>query len=301
MINALRYEPRGQHQRYEPREQQNRELEQRQFHLHLNVHMQLNLGARTRARRGLQPTTASVTAIFAAFIGALSMALSFSIMSVVSFHFMGPHIDLATNIMTIGALLGSGAILLGGIPLLVSAWRSSPRSRILLLTPFLLALTGFLLAFLYNSLPHVLQSFLTGAPLLAFFFYGFPLISTIAIVRGIRKAPISEKVLRFTTIPSYLVVGGLLLMIGGMLLWGGTVAFFLPEVFPQILALLTLPVNSWLLQLMGMLIALVVMLWTLFSRSHVRNQVGPRPKDASPSDVAAARSRGYYPVDGNNE
>lgn len=283
MFHVLRYEPPGPRQRFEPREQQNRELGQRQFHLHLNVHLQLNLGARTRARRALQPTTASVAAIFAAFIGALSMALSFSIMSVVSFHFMGPHIDLATNIMTIGALLGSGAILLGGIPLLVSAWRSSPHSRILLLTPFLIALTGFLLASLYNSLPHALQSFLTGAPLLAFFFYAFPLISTIAIVRGIRKAPISDKVLRFTTIPSYLVVVGMLLMIGGMLLWGGTVAFFLPGVFPQILALLTLPVNSWLLQLMGMLIALVVMLRALFSHSHARTEA--RPKDASPSEV----------------
>jgi hypothetical protein len=110
---------------------------------------------------------------------------------------------------------------------------------------------------------------------------------------------LSNKVLRFTTIPSLLIVLGMFLMIGGMLLWAGTILFFLPSVFPQILAGLPLPYNSWLLQFIGMLIALVVMLRALFSRSHARAEA--RPKDVSPSDMAASRELGYYPVDGNNE
>jgi hypothetical protein len=130
MINALGYEPRGQRQRFEPREQQGSDAGQRQIHLHLNLHVHLNLGARrARVRRLLQPTAARVTTIFAAFIGALSMALSFTIMSSTTFPFTGPHINLAGNIMLIGALLGSGAVLLGGLPLVISAWRSTPRSR----------------------------------------------------------------------------------------------------------------------------------------------------------------------------
>ena len=123
MINALRYEPRG--QRFEPREQQGSEAGQQHIHLHLNLHVHLTLGAR-RARRLWQPTAARVTTIFAAFIGALSMAFSFTVMSATSFPFIGPHIELASNIMAIGALLGSGAVLLGGLPLVVETWRASP-------------------------------------------------------------------------------------------------------------------------------------------------------------------------------
>ena len=351
MFHALRYEPRGQRQRFEPREQQGSEAGQRHIHLHLNLHVHLTLGAR-RARRLWQPTAARVTTIFAAFIGALAMALSFTVMSATSFPFIGPHIELAGNIMAIGALLGSGAVLLGGLPLVVETWRASPRSRLLLITPLLsiltvLALAGpfmhmfgivnvplllaellivaavwrptwrkrFLFALLSlfiltlpfasllvevrRPLLDLLGSWWNGNAVGVFLLYAFPLINTLAIVRALRRAKLSDKWLRFTTIPSLLVVLGMLLMIGGMLLWAGTVLFFLPSVFPQILAGLPLPYHSWLLQFIGMLIALVVILQALFSRSHARAEA--RPKDVSPSDVAASRELGYYPVDGNKE
>ena len=42
--------------------------------------------------------------------------------------------------------------------------------------------------------------------------------------------------------------------------------------------------------------AVIVAIYTLFQS---RKSTQPRPKDASPSDMAAARSRGYDPVDGN--
>jgi MFS family permease len=303
MINALRYEPRGQRQRFEPREQQSGEVGQRHIHLHLNLHVHLTLGAR-RARRLWQLTAARVTTIFAAFIGALSMALSFTVMSTSSFHFIGPHIDLANNFMLIGALLGSGAVLLGGLPLVVETWRSAPRSRLLLIIPLLAILMLLILAGpLASPLLGVIRQLLiplgprlgaqlSGNAIVAFLLYVFPLVNTIAIVRAIRRANLSDKVLRFTTIPSLLIVLGMFLMIGGMLLWAGTVLFFLPSVFPQILALLMLPYNSWLLQFIGMLIALVVMLRALFSHSHARTEA--RPKDASPSDVDSEHlPRGY--------
>jgi hypothetical protein len=197
MINALRYEPRG--QRFEPREQQGSEARQQHIHLHLNLHVHLTLGAR-RARRLWQPTAARVTTIFAAFIGALSMALSFTVMSATSFPFIGPHIELASNIMAIGALLGSGAVLLGGLPLVVETWRASPRSRLLLITPLLAILMLLILAGpLASPLLGVIRQLLiplgprlgvqlSGNAIVAFLLYVFPLVNTIAIVRAIRRA-----------------------------------------------------------------------------------------------------------------
>lgn len=353
MIHALRYEPQGQRQRFEPREQQGSDTGQRHIHLHLNLHVHLTLGARrAHIRRFLQPTTARVTAIFAAFIGALSMVLSFTVMSSTTFPYVGPHIALAGQIMFIGALIGSSAVFFGGLPLVVETWRANPRSRLPLITPLLalltlLSLVQFLTVFGVVNVPLLLTELLivaavwrpnwrkrslfallslfivtmpfiplllhairlplilllgswwNGNAIVIFLLYVFPFVNTIAIVRAIRRTNLSDKVLRFTTIPSMLTVLGMVLMIGGMLLWAGTVLFFLPSVFPQILALLTLPYNSWLLQFIGMLITLVVMLRALFSRSHARTEA--RPSDVSPSDVAAARSLRYYPVDGNNE
>jgi len=346
MLHALRYEPFG--QRFEPQAQQHREREEqgRHIHLHLHVYIHLNLGARhARVRRFLQPTVTRVTTIFAAFMGALSLALSFFLMSNFgAFRFIGPHIDLADTIMLIGALLGSGAILLGGLPLVISAWRSTPQSRLLLSIPLLIFLGLFalipplgvmnvllfflaellLLAALWRPtwrkrarslllslfiltiplaflLPQLLTSLImgpwfsgnTGTIILALLFYGIPLVCTIAIVRAIRQAKLSDRWLHFTTLPSLLIVVGMLLMIAGMLVWAGTVLFFLPSVFPQILGLLTLPFHSWLLQFIGLLIALLVIQWALFSRSYARTAA--RPKDASPAEVDSEHvSRGYW-------
>lgn len=353
MINALRYDGPG--QRFEPRRRQSSELRQRHIDLHLNLHIHLSLGARRlHMRRLWQPTATRVTMIFAAFIGALSMALSFFIMSNGPFPFMGPHIDLAGNLMLIGALLGLGAIVLGGLPLMIAAWRSTPRTRLLLSVPFLIILgvlaltpvgilfgivnaplllaellllaalwrptwrrrfTFMLLSlfvltmplayFLPYSIQHIFMSQWfsgnVGTAILTFFFYSIPLVSTIAIVRAIRQAKLSDRVLRFTTIPSLLVALGMFLMIAGMLIWAGTVLFFLPEIFPRILGLLTLPYNSWLLQFIGMLIALIVILRAIFWRPRGRGKAQPHTHDDSPSDMASPRERGYYPVDDKKE
>ncbi|HEY3991242.1 MAG TPA: hypothetical protein VGM01_00060 [Ktedonobacteraceae bacterium] len=134
MINALRYEPQGQHQRFEPREQQHREFGGRQFHLHLHLH--LNLGM--HVHRSSQTIVARLTALFAAFIGALSMALTlFLQVNARVISTQAPLFSWAGNLIWVGALLGLGAVLLGGLPLVISAWRSTPRSRFLFLVPFL--------------------------------------------------------------------------------------------------------------------------------------------------------------------
>lgn len=139
MINALRYEPRGQRQQFEPRNWQRDET--RYKHIHLNLHLHPGM----RIRRFSQPTIASITTIFAAFIGALSMALS-----------------------------------------------------------------------------------------------------------------------------------------------------FFPSVFPHLLSLFALPYSSWLLQLIGMLVALAVAVYALFSPSRSREQAQARPKDASPHEFDWSEERQGY-------
>jgi hypothetical protein len=102
--------------------------------------------------------------------------------------------------MAIGALLGSGAVLLGGLPLVVETWRASPRSRLLLITPLLAILMLLILAGpLASPLLGVIRQLLiplgprlgvqlSGNAIVAFLLYVFPLVNTIAIVRAIRRA-----------------------------------------------------------------------------------------------------------------
>ncbi|HLJ33560.1 MAG TPA: hypothetical protein VKU38_07915 [Ktedonobacteraceae bacterium] len=288
MNHALRYE--GQQQRFESREQQSSAMKHRYFHLHL--HLRLNM----HMRHSSQTTVARLTRIFAAFMLAFSMALSFAILTFNGYTFIGPRINLALNALTIGSLVGLGAVLIGGIPLMIAAYRSSPRSRFLFALPcYTLAFALTIVLFLVEMSHRTTNAAGPFAlPLWALFFYGMPIISTIAINRGIRQAILPDKWLRFATILGRVVILGIVLMIGGMILWGATVAIFLPQVFPQLLSLLTIPWNSWLLQLIGMLIALVVAVHALFSQVSASHK--PRPHDESPSDGPSFYERGYRPV-----
>jgi hypothetical protein len=98
------------------------------------------------------PTTAQLTKIFSASICSLVMAFFFFILSqswaVNEAIEMQPLFTLAGQVVLIGAVVALGVILFAGIPLAVQAWRSTPRSRFLLLIPFLaimLPLLSFIL------------------------------------------------------------------------------------------------------------------------------------------------------------
>jgi len=135
MIQALWYEPQG--QRFEAPQQQEQD---RHIHLHLHLH----LGR--RMHRASPFTVARLTTVFAAFIGALSMALTLNLqVSVRNIPIQAPLFNLAGNLIQFGSLLGLGAVLVGGLPLVISAWRSTPRSRNLFLVP-LYALGQIILA-----------------------------------------------------------------------------------------------------------------------------------------------------------
>jgi len=275
MLHALHYEPQGQRQRFESCEQQHREFGSRQFHLHLH----LNLG--THQRRPLQ--TARLITLFAAFIGALSMALTlFLQVSVRDISMQAPLFSWAGNIIWIGALLGLGAILLGGLPLIISAWRSTARNRFLFFVPLLaIGLTMIFFLFLIQVQDPVYRNALLVVPL-----YGVPFISTLAIAHAIRRAMIAGKWLRFAGMLSYFVVLGMFLMLAGMLLWGFALALFAPAWFFILLPLLTFPWNSWLLITIGMLIAFLIAVFALFSQQRVHRYPTQRPHDVSPFEFS---------------
>jgi hypothetical protein len=164
-------------------------------------------------------------------MGALSMALTLLLQVSVRDVPMQPLFTLAGNVIFAGALLGLGAVLIGGSPLVISAWRSTPRSRFLLIVPLLtIALSIPIFILLKAVMGAVFHPTMDDLfyPLqntrLALVFYGVPIISTIAINRAIRQAPISDKWLRFARLPSRLVVFGMLLMLIGVLLWGFSLA-----------------------------------------------------------------------------
>jgi len=283
MIHSLRYEPQGQRQRFEPREQQHDEFGSSQFHLHLHLH--LNLGR--RMRHSSQTTIARLTALFAAFIGALSMALTlYAQVNVRIISMQAALFSWAGNLILTGALLGFGAVLLGGLPLIISAWRSTPRSRFLFLVPFLaFGLTFALIAFggaLGVQIPDpAVRSDLLGVPL-----YVLPFICTLAITRALRQATIAGKWLHFANMLSPLVVLGMLLMLIGVLLWGFALALFAPDWFFMLIPLLTMPWNSWLLITLGMLIAFLIAVFAFFSPLRAPGHTAPRPHEASPSEFA---------------
>jgi hypothetical protein len=172
-----------------------------------------------------------------------------------------PLFTWAGHLILGGTLLGLGAVLLGGLPLVISAWRSTPRSRFLFLVPFMAVVLTFALIALGTFLPDpVVRSALFVAPL-----YILPFISTLTITRAFRQAPIANKWLRFANRLSPLVVLGMLLMLVGVLLWGFALALFASGWFFSFLPLLTFPWNSWLLIAFGMLIAFLVAMFAFFS------------------------------------
>ncbi len=181
-------------------------------------------------------------------------------------------------------------VLFADLLLTIAVWRLTPppRIRLRLLLPFLaiaLLLVFIMLSMflgpLLDSLPfigligQVIGSVLSyelpiignlGNLVLTVVIYGTPIISTIAINSGIRRATIPDKWLRFTRLPSRLVVFALVVMFLGLLFWGFYLAIFAPAVFFTLLSPLTAPWNSWLLILIGMLISVIVAARVLSSR-----------------------------------
>jgi hypothetical protein len=176
-------------------------------------------------------------------------------------------------------LSGLGAVLLGGIPLVVSAWRTSPRSRVLFLVPILAsALVIACALFIVFLMTMGVQRPPLIFPVLLF--YGGAAVSTIAIIRAIRQARIADRWLRLANHLSWLVVGGMVLMCIGAACWGFALVLIVPGWFAVLL--------PWLLLASGMFLAMMVALWAAFWKVQPSTSQ-PRPHDASPSEDDSSR------------
>lgn len=276
MIHTVHYEPQSQRQRFEPREQQGSDLGQ--MHLRLSFHFHLDLDA--RLRRTSRAIIARVTTVFAAFMGTLALALSpywTHAHGVQTPPMLDALFGLAGHLVFAGALLGVGVVLLGGIPLVISAWRTSPRSRFLFLIPILASLPAIaccLLSAFIMLLSNQPPPFFPILPVLLF--YGGTVVSTIAIIRAVHQARIADTWLRFANHLSRLVVGGMVLMFIGVVVWGFALALAVPGGVAMLVYRLPLA--------FGMLLAVMVALWASFWQVQPPASQ-PRPHDASPSEL----------------
>lgn len=97
-----------------------------------------------------------------------------------------------------------------------------------------------------------------GTVLILLIVCGFPVLTTLAINHAMQQAALPEKWLRFARLPSRLVAFALLVMFLGLLSWGVYLAVFAPGVLFSLNFLSLLPLNLWLITVVGMGICVVM-------------------------------------------
>lgn len=185
--------------------------------------------------------------IFAAFVAVLVAFLQFSGMFDVG-PYSRPNADLIFtqdwtnslsliyNLAEISVLVAFGAILIGGLPLVVSIWRRSPRLRGLLLIPvyaFFAALVPPLIILVVAG-PHVTVYLSFVTPLTfayTFWFVAAALLSTAAVTRAIIRSRISDRLTQFTLIPCLVIVVAMITILAVTIAWGPVAHQQAPHVF----------------------------------------------------------------------
>jgi hypothetical protein len=264
MIQALRYEPQGQRQRFEPREQQEQDR-----HIHLHVHLHLTF--RARQGRSTPPNAIRLMRIFAALLGATVMPLWFFLYALSIQDSLPTTLSYLVNLACVSFFAGLALAWCAVGALLQDVWRASPRGRfgqflplvMLLLIPF-----SLLLCYWFGAIPPPL--ILLGILLFMVMVFVHPLITALLLTCVSREACALREVAPTHSKLGFVVVGGMVLMVlGGLLLnlttvlSGGVPLLFLPAIC----------------------IAIIVTLRTLLGLSRSRESTQARPKEASPSDV----------------
>jgi len=267
MIQALRYEPQVQRQRFDPHEQQDR-------HLHLHVH--LNFTFRARKARSIHANVNHLTRIFAILLAATVIPLASFAFSI---HDGPPDPLLSLGnlpfvLLFLGLALAWG---FGYLPLLVSAWRGGPHERFRLLVPLILLLSSsflFLLALVVGAIPDPLMVLVL--PLLVFLFLAQPLIMALLLMWISREARALRRTAGAQSRSSFVVVSGLVLALLG-----------------ELLGYLTMGGGGMLSTIVPLVIcaAVIVAIWTFLES---RKSAQARPKDVSLFDVDSSEEpRGY--------
>lgn len=265
MIHALRSEGPG--QRFEPHEWQSREGQDKHIHLHFHVH----LSFRAHQGRFSHLSVTRMMRILAALFGATLIAMWF--WGVVDdTHPISWLLPITGHLILTSLCFAWGAMVLGGIPLLFSGWRSKPHVRFGLFISLILLILTFFQPLLTVPLP-VLLSFL-----------GFS--------RAFEKGEIAGTWLRFASRLSFVAVGAMVLALLGGFLWCLSLMLVMP-----MMHVLGQDRYSWsvlLPLLLGMCLAVIVAVHALFSRPRLREGTQARPKDTSPSDFDSSQEPHGY-------
>jgi hypothetical protein len=151
--------------------------------------------------------------------------------------------------------------------------------RFLLAFPFLpILITIFLIFVGLDSILGVVLHVIGHPMALICLFYGYPLISTLLLTRAIRRATIRNTWLHIGKWLSFVVVGGLVLMLLSTLLWSLSLLLTAPAVL-----------SNWRfwLPILGLDLAVIFATSTLFSWFRSPESTRAHPKDASPFDTGS--------------
>jgi hypothetical protein len=209
----------------------------------------------------LQPATIPLTRIFSAF--AVMLAVAIALWSLVDDTVLVPIMtgypifSLAWRVFFCGVVLACSAIFVGGLPIAVSAWRSTPRVRWLLvaaiLAPFVvLPASGFLFSVLLNlsivaPIFTTLLNLIPASNLLPVYIAAF--VSTLLLNRAIQQAAIPDQWLRLARIASRVVAFSFIVSFLGLLSWGVLALVIEPDSFFPL---------SWLQFLVCIVISIIV-------------------------------------------
>lgn len=248
-------------------------------HLHPDLALTGEESAYERLLELMRAVRSSEIAIFYAFVAAMVAWLQFGGLvdggpympltnSAGSWPFFGTSpangISAALAVQSASVDLAFLAMLAGGFPLALAAWRRAPSLRWCFLVP-LVAFIGAVLpvpiAILLRG--HVATINLTfSTPItIAYFiwFVGLAAVSAGALSRVIAGSKLTNGLLRYALVPSALVTIALLLMLGSTIAWGLAAHQEFPQLFDHSdITLGHVTVTSWLFDVIVMTSATLV-------------------------------------------
>ena len=158
------------------------------------------------------------------------------------------------------------AVLAGGLPLAITAWRRAPHLRRYFLVPvasFVGALLPGLLAILFARHQAVInlgfETLVTDAYLV--WFLGLAMLSTWALSRIISASDLDDRLVRFAIWPSLLATVALLLLLGATVAWGLAAHQEVPQLFDRSdLTVGHVTVTTWAIDVIAMAMAALMAL-----------------------------------------
>lgn len=234
----------------------------------LDAHLHPQLGTcgmshPEKARLMLRTLRGSLLNIFYAYIGFIIVGCLFAKMTEDKLRQITSTSTLMESlyaIVLVNSLIALGAMLLGGLPVVLAIIQSAITTRrfkpVLLLTVPLFAFVALLL-FIY--MPRLPVPWLANQYCFAAFFLVDAFISTAAVSSAITRSEIPPDRLRFAARISTIVTIAMFLMLIGTLGWGLSMRASNPDLFLNYYSFInTNNINLWLFIIIGMTLATVV-------------------------------------------